>query len=100
VELVLTQQYLVGELSLLLGALEPAPSVLLGNAVHDLRRSVELGPLPILPELAREAMELSDSICWTALEQGDVGGFSRYAGAAVALWEFTINANLMTEWLD
>jgi hypothetical protein len=96
----LTQQYLVGELSSLLAGFEPAPSVSLGDAVHHLRRSVELSPLPMLPRWACEAMTLTDAICWAALEQGDVGGFSRYARAAVALHDFTISANLTPEWLD
>ena len=96
----MTQQYLVGEFSLLLAKLEPAPSARLADAVHRLRRSVELGPLCMLSGRAREAMRLSDSICWAALEQGDVDGFSRYARAAVALGEFAASANLVPERLD
>jgi hypothetical protein len=91
----MTQQYIVGEFSSLLAELQPAPSALLGDALHDLRRDVELGPPPVLPRLAQEAMTLSDMICWAALEQGDVSGFSRYVGAAVALREFTVSANLL-----
>jgi hypothetical protein len=48
----------------------------------------------MLPQLAHEAMDLTDVICWAALEQGDVGGFRRYAKTAVALREFTANAGL------
>jgi len=93
-----TQQYLAGEFSLLLAELAPAPSASLAYAVHHLRRSVEFDPLQTLPRLAREAMRLTDSVCWAALEQGDIGGFARYAGTAAALREFTVNANLVPEW--
>jgi hypothetical protein len=90
----MTQQYLIGQFSLLLGDLQPVPSEWLA-AVHDLRREVESSPLTMLPQLAREAMDLSDLICWAALEQGDAGGFCRYAETAVALREFTASAGLL-----
>jgi hypothetical protein len=89
----MTQQYLIGQFSSLLGDLQPAPAEWLA-AVHHLRREVESSPLPMLPQLAHEAMDLTDMICWAALEQGDVGGFCRYAETAVALREFTGNAGL------
>jgi hypothetical protein len=90
-----TQQYIVGELSALLAGLQPVPDELLGEAVSNLRHEVEFGPLPKLSVLAREAVTLSDMICWVALEQGDVSGFSRYADTAAALREFTASANLL-----
>jgi hypothetical protein len=90
----MTQQYLIGQFSSLLGDLQPAPSEWLA-AVHDLRREVESSPLPMLPQLAHQAMDLTDMICWAALEQGDVGGFCRYAETAVAFREFTANAGLL-----
>jgi hypothetical protein len=91
----MTQQYIAGEFSSLLAELEPAPSALLAIAVHDLRREIELGPLPVLPRLAQEALTLTDAICRLALEQGDVGGFSRHVSAAIALREFAVCANLL-----
>jgi hypothetical protein len=90
----MTQQYLVGELSSLLAELEPVRRDW-AAAVHDLRRDVESSPLPVLPALAREAMNVADMICWAALEQGDVGGFCRCAQIAVALHEFSDNAGLL-----
>ena len=91
----MTQQYIVGEFSSLLGRLQPVPSARLGNALNDLRQDVELGSLPMLPRLAQEAMAFTDVICWVALEEGDLNGFSRYASTAVALREFTVSANLL-----
>jgi len=90
----MTQQYIIGHFSLLLAELQPAPGEWL-TAVGDLRREVESSPLPMLPRLAHEAMNLTDSVCWAALEQGDVGGFCRCATTAVALREFTASAGLL-----
>jgi len=91
----MTQQYILGELSSLLAELQPAPTDLLDDALHDLRRGVELSPPPMLPRLAKEAMTLTDMICWSALDQGNVSGFCRYASTAVALRDFTVSASLL-----
>jgi hypothetical protein len=90
----MTQQYIVGELSVLLAGLHPVPGELL-EAVGKLRHEVESGPLLMLPRRAREAITLTDIICWVALEQGDVSGFRMHADVAVALRELTANANLL-----
>jgi hypothetical protein len=90
----MTQQYIVGEFSSLLAELQPAPVGRVA-AVHDLRRAVESSPLPALSQLAHEALDLTDVICWAALEEGDVSGFRRYAKIAVALGEFTANTGLL-----
>jgi hypothetical protein len=91
-----TEQYLVGELSSLLGDLQWTPCGQLA-AIRELRREVECSPLQLLPQRAREAMNLSDVICRVALEQGDVGAFRDCARTAVALGEFTDNARLSRE---
>jgi hypothetical protein len=93
----MTQQYMIGQFSVLLEELQPPPGECLAAAVHDLRRDVEGAPLPMLPKLARDAMNLTDMICWAALERGDPNGFCRYANAAVALGEFTDNAFFLLE---
>ena len=91
----MTQQYILGELSSLLAELQPAPTALLDQALHDMRREVELSTVPILPRLATDAMTLTDTICWTALDQGNVAGFCRYASIAAALGDFTVSASLL-----
>jgi hypothetical protein len=93
----MTQQYIIGQFSALLEELQPPPGERLADAVHDLRRRVESSPLPMLPQLARQAMNLTDTICWAALERGDQNGFCRYATTAVALAEFTDSARLSLE---
>jgi hypothetical protein len=89
-----TQQYIVGEFSALLAELQPAPQTSTA-AVHDLRREVESSPLRQLPSLAHRALRLTDAICWAALEDRDVTGFSRSAKTARALGDFTENAGLL-----
>ena len=93
----MTQQYLIGQFSLLLEDMQPSPGDRLAWAVRDLRREVERSGVQMLPRLAREAMVLSDRICWGALERGDAVGFCRYAKAAVALGEFADAAGLLPD---
>jgi hypothetical protein len=91
----MTQQYIVGQFSVLLEDLERAS----GDwrfAVHNLRRDVESAPPRLLPELAHEALRLTDTICWSALEQGDVKVWRGCANTAVVLGEFTDSARLLS----
>jgi hypothetical protein len=52
----MTQQYIIGQFSALLGDLQPPPGECLEETVHDLRREVESCPLARLPKLAHEAI--------------------------------------------
>ena len=92
----MTQEYIVGQFSVILGELQPPPGEWL-EAVRKLRREVECCSLSMLPRLAHEAMGLTDGLCWSALEQGDVNGFCGYARSAAALCEFLDNARLLAE---
>ena len=96
-EVAVTQQYLIGQFSVLLEGLQPRPGERLANAVRELRRQVESSPPWMLHTLAHEAIDLSDGICWDALERGDATAFGRYAIAAFALGEFTDSAGLRHE---
>jgi hypothetical protein len=91
----MTQQYLIGQFSVLLEDLQPFPGDCLAAAVRDLRAEVEHSSVPTLPTLAREAMAMSDRVCWDALERLDASGFCRYVKAAVALGAFTDAAGLV-----
>ena len=92
-EVSVTQQYIVGQFSVLLEDLQPPAGEWL-EAVRRLRREVESRPLSMLPRLAQEAIGLTDLICWSALEQGDVGSFCGCARSAAALGEFIDSARL------
>jgi hypothetical protein len=89
----MTQQYLVGQFSALLGDLEGTAADW-RRAVHRLRRDVERSHPRALVPLADEVLMLSDTICWGRLEHGDVEGFRRCAEAAAALAEFIEAAGL------
>jgi hypothetical protein len=93
----MTQQYLIGQFSALLEELQPAPGDWLAGAVRDLRREVESSSVQTLPRLAHQALDLTDVICWAALERGDCSGFGRYAKAAAALGDFTDSAGLVPQ---
>ena len=64
-------------------------------AVHGLRREVESSPVAMLPELADKATELIDTICWAALQRGDVTRFCSCAKAAAQLGAFIDSARLL-----
>ena len=92
----MTQQYIVGQFSVLLGDLQPSSGEWLA-AVRKLRSEVESCPYSMLPRLAQEAIGLSDLICWSALEQGDLDSFCGCARSAAALGEFIDNARLLPD---
>jgi hypothetical protein len=91
----MTEQYIVGEFSSLLGELTPTARGTLLDVARALRRRVECGPRRLLPALAHEALDLSDALCWAALEQGDLDGFRRCAGTSAALADFGAGAGLL-----
>jgi hypothetical protein len=86
---------MIGELSALLGELEPPHGEGLAAEVHALRREVECSGVAMLPTLTHEALRLTDMICWAALDRGDTSGFARYAQAASALAEFGDSAGFL-----
>jgi hypothetical protein len=89
----MTQQYLVGQFSALLGDLERTAADW-QPAVHRLRREIESSPIAMLPELADKTTELTDAICWAALRRGDVTQFCSCAKVAAALGAFIDSACL------
>ncbi len=95
-EVSVTQQYIVGQFSVLLEDLQPSSGEWLA-AVWRLRREVESCSLSMLPRLAQEAIGLTDLICWSALERGDVVGFWGCARSAAALGEFIDSARLLQD---
>jgi hypothetical protein len=92
----MTQQYLVGELSLLLAGLQPAPAASLGEAVGSLRHEVEFSPPLLLPGLAQKALDLADLVCRATLEEGDAERFCQCLGTAIALRDFAEDARLLS----
>jgi hypothetical protein len=91
----MTQQYIVGELSVLIAGLYPVSGEQLAADVRELRRRVESAPVGALAPLAAEATTIADRTCWSSLEEGDAGAFARQATAAALLHDFAVTANLL-----
>jgi hypothetical protein len=94
----MTQQYLAGELSVLLARLQAAatnqPAV---GDVALLRRQAETGPVTALPSMVVRALALTDGLCWDSLERGDSAAFTCQAAICVELRDFGVCAGLLEE---
>jgi hypothetical protein len=91
----MTQQYLSGELSLLLAELQAdSTDTALVPDLGRLRQEAETMPLTTLPLVAVRALELADSVCWDSLTRGDTAAFVRQAAICAELWEFGVCADL------
>jgi hypothetical protein len=94
----MTQQYLAGELSLLLARLQAiATNQTSVRDVARLRREVETGPLSALPSMVVRALKLTDSLCWDSLKQGETAAFSEQAAFCAELREWGVCASLFEE---
>jgi hypothetical protein len=92
----MTQQYIAGEFSALLADLYAVARDELAADVRALRHQVESAPVAELAPLAVQAEAIADAACWSSLEDGDTGAFTRQATAAALLHEFAVNANLLS----
>lgn len=94
----MTRQYVVGELSFILGELQAAATdEAAGRDVARLRREAEATtPAELAPVVAR-AVELIDGMCWDALTQGETAAFVREAAICAELWELGFCAGLLDE---
>jgi hypothetical protein len=94
----MTQQYLTGELSLLLGQLQAATTSEASlPEVARLRQRAETGPRSAMASVVVRALEVADSACWDSLSRGDAAAFVRQAALSAELWEFGICAGLLED---
>jgi hypothetical protein len=94
----MTQQYLAGELSVLLGQLQAvATNQAAVREVAQLRRDAETRPVTALPSLVVRALVLTDRLCWDSLEQGDAAAFTCQAAICAELRDFGICARLLKD---
>jgi hypothetical protein len=94
----MTQQYLAGELSLLLAQLRAAATDdVSARDVDRLRREAETMPLGALVSVTVRAIARADAMCWDSVARGDTTAFSRQAAAAAAIHEFGVCARLLEE---
>jgi hypothetical protein len=92
----MTQQYLAGELSVLL---ERVQAVTTSDAarcqVCCLRHEAETEPVRELGWVIVRALALTERLCWESLNRGDTAAFTRQAAAGAALHEFGVCAGLL-----
>jgi len=92
----MTQQYLVGELSLLIAQLQAATSnQAYAGAAARLREEEETLPVTALPAVVTRALDLTDASCWDSLSRGDTTAFARQVAIGTQLFEFGVCAGLL-----
>ena len=91
----MTQQYLIGELSVRLEHLQAVADSDAASDVACLRHEVETGPVTGLAQCAATAIALADTLCWHSLASGDVLAFTRQAEASADLRFFGMCAHLI-----
>ena len=94
----MTQQYLAGELSVLLGRVQAVTTT--EAASRDawlLRQAAETGPVQALGWVTVRALALTERLCWESLNRGDAAAFTRQAAAGAELREFGICAGLLRD---
>ncbi len=93
-----TQQYLIGEVSLRLAQLQAVvlePS--LARAVAQLRGEAETSPLGALPAVLIRTFDMTDAICLDSLARGDMTVFFSQVASAAELREFGVCAGLIED---
>lgn len=94
----MTQQYVAGEMSLLLAHLQSvATDEESAREIESFRREAETMPLATLASVAVRAMALADGMCWASIARGDATGFSRLAEVSAHLHEFSTCAGLLQD---
>jgi len=94
----MTQQYLAGELSLLLGELQAvAPVELVAGDFARLRHEAERVQVTALRSVAARALALTDGVCWESLSRADAAGFDRQAMLFAELHDFGVCAGLIED---
>lgn len=92
----MTRQYVVGELSLILGELQAIATCEADiEDVARLREEVETTPPAALAPMAARAVELTDGVCWGSLARGETAAFVQEAAICAELWEFGVCAGLL-----
>lgn len=94
----MTQQYLVGETSVLLAQLQSSGTDPVAvRELARLRREAETGPVSGLGSVALRALELTDELCQDSLRRGDVPAFLRQSVCGAELREFCVCARLLAD---
>jgi hypothetical protein len=94
----MTREYLLGELSLILGDLQAVTTNEAAvRAAARLRQEAETTPPAALAPVVVRAVELTDRVCWEALARGETMAFIRETAICAELWEFGVCAGLLED---
>ncbi len=93
----MTQQYLIGGLSVQLEQLQAAVGQAAWRDVTQLRQEVETGPVTRLGPATVRALALADALCWDCVNRGDTAAFARLARIAADLRTFGLCARLLRD---
>ena len=93
----MTQEYLIGEVSVRLEQLQSAADRSAAPDVARLRHQVETRPLTSLAPAVVRALVLADGLCWDSLSRGNVGAFDRQARISADLRLFGLCARLLAD---
>ena len=94
----MTEQYIIGELSVRLVQLEAAaPTEEFAVEFARLRVRAETAPFESLPNMALEALYLIRGLCRDSLARGDLQALTSQATMAAELREFAVSARLLAE---
>ena len=94
----MTQQYLAGELSVLLERLQAVTTTgAAGRDAWSLRQAAETEPIQALRSVILRALALTEGLCWDSLSGGDTAAFTRQAAVCAELHEFGVCAGLLKE---
>ncbi len=94
----MTQQYLAGELSVLLGHLQAAATTEASRRdAWSLRQAAETQPVTVLGAVTVAALALTERLCWDSLTRGDMAAFNRQAAVCAELHDFGVCAGLLQD---
>jgi len=94
----MTQQYLAGELSVLLSHLQAVTTTeAAGRDAASLRHAAETGSVQRLCWVTVRAMAFAECLCRDSLGQGDAAAFTRQAAVCAELRDFGIFASMLND---
>jgi hypothetical protein len=92
----MTQQYVVGELSLLLAELQSvAGDADISARIAQLRRDAERRTPWGLADIETRALAMADCMCWCSLSAGNLVSFERQAAIGSQMLELGVSAGLL-----
>jgi hypothetical protein len=96
--LAVTEQYIIGELSVRMVQLEAvAPTEKSAGEFARLRVEAETASFETLPYMALQALYLIRGLCRDSLARGDLQALTSQATMAAELREFAVSARLLAE---